>query len=386
MSTLKVDAIRHNCATSDAITTASDGTCTANITNNLSNRRININGGMQIWQRSTSLSVSEGTNEGVTACDRYGFEFGNASAGAATISRSTDVPTNLGFPYSFKIDVTTLNNMSATNTQIRFPYRFEAQDIVSSGWKYNDPNSFLTISFYFKSNKSGTNKLPVQIRTFDGTAYFYIAEITQSDTNWNRHTIKVPGNSNLTFDNDNNMGLEIAWYFAVGSTYHTTADTWGTAQKHGTSNSTNYFDSTSNEMFITGIQIESTTNGIATDFEHRSYGQELDLCLRYFQRFAYGANHQIGMGALYTSSQLKCIVGFIKEMRAAPSVIQVTGGNNYVFYRDGNADYFNGFGVENTDERKTCLNNSTEISGTVGYGGIVRVYNSNGRIDFNAEL
>ena len=283
MSTLKVDAIRHNSATSDAITTASDGTCTANITNNLSNRRMNINGGMQVWQRSTSLSVSEGTNEGVTACDRYGFEFGNASAGAATISRSTDVPTNLGFPYSFKIDVTTLNNMSANNTQIRFPYRFEAQDIVSSGWKYNDPNSFLTISFYFKSNKSGTNKLPVQIRTFDGTAYFYIAEITQSDTNWNRYTVKIPGNSNLTFNNDTGMGLEIAWYFAVGSTYHTTADTWGTTQKHGTSNSTNYFDSTSNDMFITGIQIESTTNGIATSFEHRSAGDELARCQRYYE-------------------------------------------------------------------------------------------------------
>ena len=165
MSTLKVDAIRHNSATSDAITTAADGTCTANITNNLSNRRININGGMQIWQRSTSLSVSEGTNEGVTACDRYGFEFGNASAGAATISRSTDVPTNLGFPYSFKIDVTTLNNNSASTTQIRMPHRIEGQDIVSSGWKYNDPNSFLTISFYFKSNKSGTNKLPIMVST-----------------------------------------------------------------------------------------------------------------------------------------------------------------------------------------------------------------------------
>ena len=46
MSTLKVDNIRHNNATSDAITMASDGTCTAIITNNLSNRRININGGM----------------------------------------------------------------------------------------------------------------------------------------------------------------------------------------------------------------------------------------------------------------------------------------------------------------------------------------------------
>ena len=284
MSTLKVDAIRHNSATSDAITTAADGTCTANITNNLSNRRININGGMQIWQRSTSLSVSEGTNEGVTACDRYGFEFGNASAGAATISRSTDVPTNLGFPYSFKIDVTTLNNNSASTTQIRMPHRIEGQDIVSSGWKYNDPNSFLTISFYFKSNKSGTNKLPIMVSTPDGTSYFYISEITQSDTNWNRHTIKVPGNSNLTINNDNGTGLDVTFYFAVGSTYHTTADTWGTVQKHGTSNSTNYFDSTSNDMFITGIQIEATSNGIATDFEHRSYGDELRRCERYFEK------------------------------------------------------------------------------------------------------
>ena len=339
MSTLKVDAIRHNSATSDAITTASDGTCTANITNNLSNRRININGGMQIWQRSTSLSVSEGTNEGVTACDRYGFEFGNASAGAATISRSTDVPTNLGFPYSFKIDVTTLNNMSATNTQIRFPYRFEAQDIVSSGWKYNDPNSFLTISFYFKSNKSGTNKLPLQIRTFDGTAYFYIAEITQSDTNWNRHTIKVPGNSNLTFDNDNNMGLEIAWYFAVGSFYHTTADTWGTAQKHGTSNSTNYFDSTSNEMFITGIQIESTTNGIATDFEHRSTGEEFARCQRYYQQYV----NISAVGYVPNNGSRTYSHGFFfpVEMRSAPTMsITNTGSSNGQYITDGSGNAY----------------------------------------------
>jgi len=331
MSTLKVDNIRHNSATSDAITTAADGTCTANITNNLSNRRININGGMLIWQRSTSLSVSEGTNEGVTACDRHGFEFGNASAGAATISRSTDVPTNLGFPYSFKIDVTTLNNMSAANTQIRMPYRFEAQDIVSSGWKYNDSSSFLTISFYFKSNKSGTNKLPLQIRTFDGTAYFYIAEITQSDTNWNRYTVKIPGNSNLTFDNDNNMGLEVAWYFAVGSTYHTTADTWGTTQKHGTSNSTNYFDSTSNDMFITGIQIESTTNGIATDFEYRSFAEEKKRCERYYQTYSYTTLMGSISGQVGTPRIL-----FPTEMRATPSVTTEYGSNGNGTFRNQN--------------------------------------------------
>ena len=343
MSILKVDAIRHNSATSDAITMASDGTCTAKITNNLSNRRININGAMQIWQRSISLSVSEGTNEGVTACDRYGFEFGNASAGAATISRSTDVPTNLGFPYSFKIDVTTINNMSATNTQIRMPHRIEAQDIANSGWKYNDPNSFLTISFYFKSNKSGTNKLPVQIRTFDGTGYFYIAEITQSDTNWNRHTIKVPGNSNLTFNKDSGMGLSIEWYFAVGSTYHTTPDTWGTVQKHGTSSSTNYFDSTSNEMFITGIQIESTTNGIATDFEYKSEQDELLRCYRYYYKMgkldykdthmSAGETYGIGMSD-NDNTNIYCQIDFPVPMREPPSTLDQAGASNYYVRRD----------------------------------------------------
>jgi hypothetical protein len=343
MSILKVDAIRHNSATSDAITMASDGTCTAKITNNLSNRRININGAMQIWQRSISLSVSEGTNEGVTACDRYGFEFGNASAGAATISRSTDVPTNLGFPYSFKIDVTTINNMSATNTQIRMPHRIEAQDIANSGWKYNDPNSFLTISFYFKSNKSGTNKLPLMIRTFDGTAYFYVSEITQSDTNWNRHTIKVPGNSNLTFNKDSGMGLSIEWYFAVGSTYHTTPDTWGTVQKHGTSSSTNYFDSTSNEMFITGIQIESTTNGIATDFEYKSEQDELLRCYRYYYKMgkldykdthmSAGETYGIGMSD-NDNTNIYCQIDFPVPMREPPSTLDQAGASNYYVRRD----------------------------------------------------
>ncbi len=401
MSTLKVDNIRHNSATSDAITMASDGTCTANITNNLSSRRININGGMLIWQRSTSLSVSEGNNEGVTACDRYGFEFGNASAGAATISRSTDVPTNLGFPYSFKIDVTTLNNNSANTTQIRMPHRIEAQDIVNSGWKYNDPNSFLTISFYFKSNKSGTNKLPIMVSVPDGTSYFYISEITQSDTNWNRHTIKVPGNANLTVNYDNGIGLDVTWYFAVGSNYYTTADTWGTVQKHGTSNSTNYFDSTSNEMFITGIQIESTTNGIATDFEHRSFGEELTRCSRYLQIFHVPTNdsrrasnitatvHGSG-GGVYLN------VAFTHPMRAAPSltVDGAFGGN--VFTGSWSGDTLSSITAEySTDALSTLGFNgitSASISGsgrTVGLTGQIYTAN-NGSADaaliYSAEL
>ena len=335
MSEIKVNSIKGVGASTAAITVNnSDGTCTANVTNNLSNRRMNANGGMSVWQRATSVAVSDGSNEEVQACDRYGFKFGNAAAGAATVSRSTDVPTNLGFSYSFKIDVTTINDNSAANTQVNFFHRFEAQDIVNSGWKYNDSNSFLTISFYFKSNKSGTNKLPVRLETQDGTKYWYVSEITQSDTNWNRHTVKIPGNSNLTFNTDNGYGLDVGWFLTAGSTYHGTADTWGTTQIHGTSNSTNYMDSTSNELFFTGIQIEATTNGIATDFEHRSFGQELTLCQRYYQQ--YTNIMSVGYVPDNSSKSYSHGFNFPVEMRAAPTLtVTNTGSSGGQYVNDG---------------------------------------------------
>jgi len=390
MSTLKVDGIRSNSATSDAITLASDGTCTAQVTNNLSNRRMNINGAMLVWQRGNYVSVSDGSNEDYQSVDRYGFKFGNSSTGAATISQSGEVPTNLGFPNSYKIGVTTVNN-NANNAQILFFYRFEAQDIVSSGWKYNDPNSFLTISFYFKSNKSGTNKLPVQIRTFDGTVYYYVAEITQSDTNWNRHTVKIPGNSNLTFNNDTGTGLEIAWYFAVGSTLQGSADTWGTTNIHGTSNSTNYFDSTSNDMWITGIQIEATTNGIATGFEHRSYADELRRCQRYYFKRTGGNGDQMCLGYAESADRFAFMVNYPVPMRANPSF---TGSATSVrFYSNNPSDTFNMSQLVVFQQPTTpnpeqgALWREGTSGATAGQGGGLQTYDSStSTMEFSAEI
>ena len=96
MSTLKVDGIRSYGDTSgnDAITFANDGTCTAKVTNNLSNRNIMINGAMQVAQRSAGpIAVSDGSNEGYQTLDRFKLSFGNSAAGAANVSQSTDAPT-----------------------------------------------------------------------------------------------------------------------------------------------------------------------------------------------------------------------------------------------------------------------------------------------------
>ena len=301
MSTLKVDAIRHNSATSDAITTAADGTCTAKITGMtgggaLSHRNLVINGAMRVAQRSVGpVAVQEGSNENYQTIDRMRFSFGNAAAGACNISQSTDAPTTLGFTKSHKVDVTTVNTTATGQQIVNLFYRIEGQDLRNSGWNHLSSSSFLTLSFYFKTTKTGTSKLPIMFRTRHGTNYYYVKNVTVTDpTNWNRYTVTIPGNSNLQIDDATTTGMDFFFTYYSGSDKDTSSEgSWGSTNAYSTSESTNYFDSTSNDMFITGIQLE--VGDTATSFEHRSYGDELNRCQRYYQQFK-GLSDQVALG------------------------------------------------------------------------------------------
>jgi len=385
MSTLKVDGIRSNSASSDAITLASDGTCTAKITNK-PNRNLIINGAMQVAQRGTSS-----TSDGIHTVDRFQSKYNGTDE--ATTQQQADVasgttPYSLGFRKSFKITNGNQTSGAGSSDYVFIRYKIEAQDLANSGWNYTSTSSFITLSFWVKSSV-GQNFYG-RLETQDGTKYNYPFETgaLSADT-WTKITKTILGNSNITIDNNNGTGIELYFYAFLGTDQtnnSVTNDAWA-AYASGTrlkDNTSTWYTTNDATFEITGVQLE--VGSFSSDFEFRSFGQELDLCMRYFQRFVSGNNYQIGMGAYYTSSQIKCIVPFIKEMRAAPSVIQATGTSNYVFYRDGAADTFDSFGVEAPDERKVCLNNSSQVSGTVGHGGIVRTYNSNGRIDFSAEL
>ena len=328
MSTLKVGGIRGVSASSDAITVANDGTCTGNITNNLSNRNIIINGAMQVAQRSGSstVAVSDGSNEGYQTLDRFKFSFGNSAAGAANISQSTDAPTTLGFTKSHKTDVTTVNTNSTGQQMIQIIYRIEGQDLRSSGWNHLSDSSFLTLSFYFKTTKTGTSKLPIAFRTRHGTNYYYVKNVTVTDpTNWNRYTCKIPGNSNLTINDLATAGMDIQFSYYTGPDKDTTSEgSWSSTNAYSTNESTNYFDNTSNDMFITGVQLEVGEH--ATDFEHRSYGQELDLCKRYFVQYGIDSfgNNTKRLSLPFINEHASNTGGYInfrfeKEMRAAPT-------------------------------------------------------------------
>ena len=307
----------------------------------LSNRNLIFNGAMQVWQREDGLddtSVSNNFNEDYQTVDRFAFRFGNNAGGGVGIARTTDVPTNQGFSNAYKVGVET--SVTPTTTMIIYPeYVIEAQDIRNSGWNYNDSNSYVTISFWVKSNKTGTYNLGVY--TDDGTRQFFTNEYTinSSDT-WERKEISIPGYTNIQFNNDNGVGLRIDWHLSIGPDRRSgTSGSWSAgAANFSTSNQVNFMDDTANEWYLTGVQLEVGTR--ATTFEHRCYGDELARCQRYFQDFT-SVNTKI-RGARYNEVSGVDQTAYLPvRMRAQPNVEIVSsndGGANSSLQVDQRAE------------------------------------------------
>ena len=287
MSTLKVDGIRSNSASSDAITLASDGTCTANITNR-SNRNLIINGAMLVAQRGTSS-----TSDSYATVDRFKKDSGGFSE--AITQEQVDVasgttPYTLGFTKALKYTNGNQTNAGAGD-YVQIGYAPEAQDIRNSGWNYLSSSSYITLSFWVKASVAQTYQ--IRISSKDGTSQGFVFEYALSANTWTKITKTIPGNSNLQFDNDTGPGLEITFLMFIGTTYTSaspTLDAWG-AYSYLTSRKdmTSTWWTTNNATFeLTGVKLELGSH--STDFEFRSFGQELALCQRYYQKYSADGN------------------------------------------------------------------------------------------------
>ena len=383
MSEIKVNSIKGVGASAAAITVNnSDGTCTANITNK-PNRNLIINGAMQVAQRSTSSTVN-----GYGSVDRFsvlssGTDEAPTHAQADVASGTT--PYTLGFRKALKI--TNGNQTSGAGADDYLVARtvLEAQDIANSGWNYLSTSSSITISFWVKS--SVAQNFYVNLWSQDGTNYNYIFETGSltADT-WTKVTKTIIGNSNLTFNNDNGAGLRIQLvaFYGTNKTGSVSLNTWGTFSGSTiTPDMTSTWYTTNDATLeITGVQLE--VGSVATDFEHRSFGQELELCKRYFQ--VHNENGRFtGNTTYYRSSSIETQIKFEPEMRATPTFSAASGTNYYYFYRSNSFDNFNSWGSTNSMGRKGGAINASTSSAENGIAGGLWV-NTGGTLHFSAEL
>ena len=283
-------------------------------------RNIVINGAMNVAQRGTSS-----TSDGFGSLDRFMANLGgndeNATQSQADISSGT-TPYTTGFRKSFKFTNGNQTGGAGSGDRVTILHRIEAQDIANSGWNYTDPNSFITLSFWVKS--SVAQNFYGFLRTSDGTAQLYPFETgSLSQDAWTKITKTIPGNSNLQFDNNVNIGLEIEWdmFRGTDTTGSISLNAWGAYNSSvRVPDMTSDWYETDNATFeLTGVQLEVGSQ--ATPFEHRSFGEELALCQRYFYKYDLAG---IQMNLNRSGGRRVANVYFPTEMRTNPSVTITT--------------------------------------------------------------
>ena len=349
-----------------------------------------INGAMLVAQRGTSS-----TSQDFQTVDR--MKSNQSSIDEVATQAQVDVasgttPYTLGFRKAFKFTNGNQTSGAGTGDVIKVQQRLEAQDIANSGWNYLSSSSYLTMSFWVKS--SVAQNFYIQLIAYDNATYNYTFETgSLSADTWTKVTHSIPGNSNIRFDNDNGLGLEIAWYQFQG-TDRTASDfalnTWAAyASGSQSPDMTSTWYTTNNATFeITGVQLE--VGPTATDFEHRSFAEELKLCQRYYYKQSANNNEFFrGMGmADVDGNSIELNSPFPTTMRVAPSALEQTGNaSDYKIRRSTTATCTSvpSFGHATTDQLQCRF---TKSSHGFGDGSAVRCVSgtAGGFLAVSAEL
>jgi len=288
-------------------------------------RNLIINGAMQVAQRGTS-----GTSSGYDSVDRFKVDYASGTVTQSQESLSSGAPFELGFHKFFRAT----NTSVATDTAAHFRTIrtiLEDQDITNSGWNYKSSNSYITLSFWVRSSVSQEFYAHLNQGTDQYNYAFSIG--TLSANTWTKVTKTISGNSNLSFNNDNSGGIEINIVPFWGTNFTTSGSTtdswysWNGSSRVPDMAST--WATTSGATFdITGVQLE--VGDTATPFEHRSYGEELALCQRYYQQFdpfvsTQGAGHTTTQGG----NTAKKFYVLPTTMRSDPSI---SFSSNFQYY------------------------------------------------------
>ena len=312
MSTLKVDAIRHNSATSDAITTASDGTCTARITgmtggSGLSHRNLLHNGAMTVAQRGTTST----SQDGYLHVDRWRTSCGT-TGNSITTSQDTDSPVN--FKNSLKYTVTSA--AGSTQNSSTFEQMIEGQNMSHLNWGTSDARA-VVLSFYVKCSVANLVLGGAITNNFNGQTYPFTYTTNSSANTWTRHTVYIPGPTSGTWATDNSTGMRVIFNLGSASARLATAGSWANTIARGPTGAGSLTTVVNSTFFLTGCQLE--VGDTATTFEHRNIADELACCQRYYEKIPISINEIFHFNVNQFSSAGSIRFPFKVSKRAVPS-------------------------------------------------------------------
>ena len=356
-------------------------------------RNLIINGAMQVAQRGTSATGV--TTPAYYSVDRMKFDIG--SCGTHTVSQAADAPD--GFATSYKIEVTTAEATPTTTDKLAMQYLFEGQDLQQL--KYGTTSAQdIALSFWVKTNKTGTYSNEV-IQTDNSNRHYSFSYTVNSADTWEYKTLVISGDSIGLIDNDTGLGLVLKFWLDGGDSWTSgtyTANQWQARTNANviSSSSPHLADTIGNYWQITGVQLEVGT--VATPFEHRSYGEELALCQRYYQIIQEGAGSRdnsgsitvpgeylIGVGFAYQSTRVMGHYRYIVPMRAIPTGAVSASSDIYCLATGGAWSAASAVNLRLNDRSARLDINGVSL--TAGHATEIQINaNTDGYLEFDAEL
>jgi hypothetical protein len=290
-----------------------------------------INGDMSIAQRGTSFSFS--SSSGFTV-DRFDFERTSGATGDCTITQESDAPSNTGLVKSVKIAVDTAETPTGGGNCL-FQQKLEGFNVAPLEHGQSNPPS-ATLSFWVKSNKTGTYS--VQIKAEGSTGRYVLFDYTISSANtWEKKIITWVGDTSVALDYDSSRRLRVIWHLASGPNDKVSpTSSWATSSIFQmSSNAVNFFDDASNEIYFTGVQLEvgEFDSTSIPSFPFESQENNLRKCMRYYENFTASGSHKAS--TVFGSASARCYFEYKVKKRSTPTVtISQSAGNG-----DGNVSF-----------------------------------------------
>ena len=337
-----------------------------------------INGDMRIDQRNAGASVTP-TGDGTYTLDRWRC--------GLTVSSKYSVQQNAGSvtpPTGFTnyLGITSLSAYSVlTADAFYLAQSIEGFNVADLGWGTANAKT-VTLSFWVRSSLTGTFGGSFS-NSAGNRSYPFTYSISVANT-WEQKSVTVVGDTSGTWQTTNGNGLSANFNLGSGSTFSGTAGAWASALYLAPTGATSVVGTNGATFYITGVQLEK--GSAASAFENRQYGTELALCQRYYWQAATGTSKELTVGWYYSTTQISLVMNMPVPMRTGPTLSQVTGTDYYTIFSNNTADGFNSLTIENAGTTMVSLLNSTQVSGTAGYSGIVRTTNASSYIGFTAEL
>lgn len=296
--------------------------------NAMGRRNLIDNGQHSVNQRATvAVAMAPG---GILVSDRWNAT--NNATGTSNLSRATfatfgvDLPKDRPRPPFIQyIQMTAADAALAAGDYIAYQQNIEGFNVqhLMFGTNFAKP---LVLTFDVYCTVSAT--MIVELVNNDSTNRSISRQYTAVGGKWTTITLTFPGDTlaGWVFDNDSNASLSLIFYSAGGTTYTsgTLASNWGAVvNANRLVGITNTFPATNGNIWAsTNIQLEI---GLApTPYETRNYQDELNTCLRYFQKFSTAAASRFGIGQCYAVNLAEYELPLTVRMRAAPVLAATT--------------------------------------------------------------